>query len=377
VLAMQHRGGETVAAFQRAVELKADYVFAHCDLGVALMEAGRLAEAVAAFEAAMALAPGFAPARTQHAMTLLLRGDFERGWPEYEWRWRTEGFTPPRRELTQPMWDGREFAGRTLLLHAEQGYGDTIQFVRYAPMVAQRGGRVLLEAPAKLTRLLRGLPGVAQVIPAGAALPAFDLRCALMSLPGVFKTTLSSIPAPVQYLKADEGLAASWANRLGKSAGLRVGIVWAGRRSHVGDFNRSIKLAALAPLAGVAGVRFFSLQKDDTAGEANHPPEGMNLIDLTADLTDFADTAAVISQMDVIISVDTAVAHLAGALGKPVWVMLPFLPDWRWLLNRDDSPWYPTMRLFRQKMPEQWSEVVASVAAALGDLQGGRGDRPH
>ncbi|HTW95351.1 MAG TPA: tetratricopeptide repeat-containing glycosyltransferase family protein [Tepidisphaeraceae bacterium] len=367
VLAMQHRREETVAAFRRAVELKPDYVYAHCDLGVALMEAGRLEEAVAAFEMAIGLKPDFAPARTQHAMTLLLRGDFQRGWPEYEWRWGAEGFTTPRREFTQPMWDGREFGGRTLLLHAEQGYGDTIQFVRYAPMAAERGANVMLEVPAKLTRILRGFPGVAEIVPAGSALPPFDLHCPLMSLPGVFKTTLATVPASAQYLNAEENLVESWARRLGKTAGgPRVGIAWAGQRSYVGDYNRSMKLAALAPLAGVAGARFFSLQKGDAAEEARKPPPGMDLIDLGAELADFADTAAVIKLMDVIVSVDTAVAHLAGALGKPVWVMLPFLPDWRWLLQRADSPWYPSMRLFRQKRVGDWSGAVEDVARSLG-----------
>jgi Flp pilus assembly protein TadD len=368
-LAMARRSEDAIAAFRQAVEIKPDYVEANSDLGVALTEMGRLDEATAAFERAIQSNPNFATARFHRALILLLKGDFARGWPEYEWRWQAEGFPSPRRNFAQPQWDGEALRGKTILLHAEQGYGDFIHFVRYVPLVAGKGARIVIECPPELDRLVRGIPEVAEVIRASDPLPPFDVHSPLMSLPKVFRTTLDSIPAAIPYLKADEMLVDSWARRLGKREGaFRVGLTWAGRPEFVSDRFRSLELSALSSLGAVDGITFYSFQKGPVARQALTPPTGMKVIPLGDELQDFADTAAVISQMDLILSTDTSVPHLAGALGKPVWVMLPFLPDWRWLLMREDSPWYPTMRLFRQKKLGDWAEVVDRVAKSLQSI---------
>jgi tetratricopeptide (TPR) repeat protein len=367
VMATQQRGQDAIAAFKKAVELKSDYADGYNDLGVALSDEGRPDKAIAAFREAIRLKPDLASARLHLALTLLLTGDFVGAWPEYEWRWQAEGFKSPRRPFVQPQWKGEELAGETILLHAEQGYGDTIQFVRYAEMVAARGGNVLLECHRKLTPALKGVAGIKEIIPTGQALPPFDVHCPLMSLPGVFNTTPNSIPASVPYLKPDPQLLEAWDKRLETSRpGFRVGLAWAGRPVHSGDKSRSMHLSALAHLAALEGVRFFSLQKGPAVEQADAPPAGMEIVNLDAQLLDFADTAAAISLMDLVISVDTAVVHLAGALAKPVWVMLPFVPDWRWQLEREDSPWYPTMRLFRQPALGDWGSVIDRVAEGLG-----------
>ena len=258
---------------------------------------------------------------------------------------------------------------RTLLLHAEQGLGDTLQFCRYVPLIAA-GAKTVLEVQAPLVRLLSRLPGVASIVAQGACLPPFDAHCPLLSLPGALGTTLDTIPAATAYLAADPALAAEWSERLAGLAGLRVGIVWAGSARDdpelaAVDARRSISLEALAPLAGAPGVSFISLQKGEPAAQASRPPLGMALADFTADLDDFEDTAALVANLDLVISVDTAVVHLAGALGKPVWLLNRFDTCWRWLLNRDDSPWYPTLRQFRQSSPGDWTSVIAAVRKAL------------
>jgi hypothetical protein len=252
----------------------------------------------------------------------------------------------------------------TILIHAEQGFGDSIQFVRYVPLLAARGARVILECQAALATLFNNIEGVACVVPAGEALPKFDLQLPLLSLPGVFRTTLESVPATVPYLSIDAVQARRWAGALPRGRKKRkVGIVWAGGTS---DPRRDCSLKALAPLAGIPDTVFVSLQKGEAASQGLSPPPGMPLIDPSGDLRDFADTAALISRLDLVISVDTSVAHLAGALGKPVWTLLRFAPDWRWLLGRNDCPWYPTMRLYRQHAPGDWSRAVTQLADDLG-----------
>jgi hypothetical protein len=268
--------------------------------------------------------------------------------------------------FAQPTWDGRPLDGRSILLHTEQGYGDVFQFVRYAELVAGRGGVVLLRCPPELCGVLAGVRGVSRVMSTDQPLPAFDVHCPLMSLPGIFQTTVASIPAGVPYLTADARRVESWAQRLGDSRGrVRVGIAWAGRPAFSGDATRSLHLSALAPLASVPGITYFSLQGGMAGEQAKSPPVGMQLVDLGPELKDFADTAAVMSLMDLIVSTDTSVPHLAGAMGRPVWVMLQYVPDWRWLLDRDDSPWYPTMRLFRQGARGDWESVIRRVGEAL------------
>ena len=306
------------------------------------------------------------------ALALLLQGRFAEGWEAYESRRqirriaRDPGFV-------QPFWDGSPLGGRRILLTSEQGFGDTIQFVRYAPLVAARGGRVLLQCKPELKRLLAGQCGIEQVVTPGDATPAFDVWCLLMSLPHLLGTTLQTIPAQVPYLTPDPHLIDKWGKRTAhEPAGLKVGLVWAGGAHNKNDRVRSLSLGALAPLAQVPGVRFYSLQKGAASDQARTPPAGMEMTDWTPELADFADTAALVANLDLVISVDTAVAHLAGAIGKPVWVLLPLSPDFRWLLNRDDSPWYPTVRLFRQPTRGDWASVIERVRRALHQLSSER-----
>jgi hypothetical protein len=296
----------------------------------------------------------------------LLHGDFEHGWPEYEWRWKTRDFSSGRRPFTQPQWDGGSLNGRTILLHAEQGLGDTLQFIRYAPLVAEAAGNIVVECPAPLKRLLRHSLRQVPVLSKGEPLPPFDIHCPMLSLPLACRTTLANIPRQVPYLNADSELAAHWQGKLvSQRELLKVGLAWAGNKAHKNDRHRSIELSTLAPLGEVPHVSFISLQKGEPAKQATRAPAGITLFDWSNELGDFADTATLIANLDLIISVDTAVAHLAGAMGKPVWTLLPFVPDWRWLLEREDSPWYPTMRLFRQSAPGDWSGVITRVVGAL------------
>jgi hypothetical protein len=252
-----------------------------------------------------------------------------------------------------------------VLLHAEQGFGDTIQFCRYAPLVAERGATVMVECQPPLVALLKSLAGVKQVVPRGDPLPDFDVHCPLLGLPLRFGTTVETIPARVPYLHADERRVARWREKIGQGVGVRVGIAWAGAAGNANDQRRSLTLSSFAPLAQIEGVRWYSLQKGDAAKQTEHPPQGMHLFDFTSDLNDFADTAALVANLDLLVCVDTAVAHLGGALGKPVWTLLPFCPDWRWMLGREDSPWYPTMRLSRQPARGDWLSVLQRVTRGL------------
>jgi hypothetical protein len=256
------------------------------------------------------------------------------------------------------------------LLHAEQGYGDTVQFIRYLPQVADRGGRIIIECQAALQRLIQTMAGECSVVPAGQPLPTFDVHCPLMSLPRHFETTLQNIPRQIPYLHADTAMVGKWLEKLAQdSSSLKVGLAWAGSKTNENDRSRSMPLSSFAALAQAPDVQFYSLQKGEPAAQANDPPAGLKLIDWTSEIVDFADTAALIANLDLVISVDTAVVHLAGAMGKPVWTLLPFAPDWRWMLERDDSPWYPTMRLFRQPSIGDWDSVVRTVAQALAQFE--------
>jgi len=360
---------EAIVACRQAITLRPDYANAYRNLGAALADKGQLDEAIAACRQAIKLRPNFARAHHNLALTLLMRGDFQPGWQENEWRWKCRDFPSPARNFSQPQWDGSAFEPRTLLLFPEQGIGDAFQFIRYLPLVVRRGGKIIIECQAEFQRLPRTMSEGCQIVAKGEPLPAFDLYCPLLSLPLVFGTTLENIPNIVPYLHADAQDAKRWQQRLDDySPGLKVGkvgLVWAGNPAHKNDRNRSMKLTSLAPLGQVPGVRFFSLQKGAAAAQAKTPPTGMELIDWTPELRDFADTAALIANLDLIISVDTAVVHLAGAMSKPVWTLLPFNPDWRWMLEREDSPWYPTMRLFRQSVRGDWDSVIKRVAEAL------------
>jgi tetratricopeptide (TPR) repeat protein len=364
--ALQDRGqmDEAIAARREAIRLKPDYAEAYNDLGNALRDVGQLEESIAALRRSVQLMPDYALAHWNLALGLLTRGDFAEGWREYEWRWKWDGFSSPRRNFSQPLWTGEELDGKTILLYAEQGMGDAIQFARYVPRVARRGGRVVLECHPPLKRLFGHPASVQAVVAEGEALPPFDVQCPLLSLPLAFRTDLNSIPAAVPYLKADRKLSAKWKSRLAaEPARRRIGLAWAGSSLHKKDWTRSLELSQLAPLAAAGDNVFISLQTGE-AGKQD-PPAEMTLRDFTADLSDFAETAALVDCLDLVITVDTAVAHLAGAMGKPVWVLVSHAADWRWLSGREDSPWYPTMRLFRQTSAGDWTDVIRRVADSL------------
>jgi len=362
-----HRQGDRAGAahcFRSAVQARPGFAAAHLNLGYLLQEKGDNAGAIAAYRSATRLEPGLVEAHVNLGTQLLLAGRLAEGWTEYEWRLRYPEYGASAAGAVR--WDGGPLEGRRILLDAEQGFGDAIQFLRYAPLVAERGGRVTVRCSPKLARLFKNTAGIEAVVGRDIPVSGFDLYCPLPSLPLVFGTTLETIPAPVPYLHADASLAALWKSKLAdRAATLKVGLVWASQSKQNTASARSVNLAALAPLAGVPGVRFYSLQRDEAARQAEHPPVAMRLGVLSGELRDFSDDAAVVANLDLVISVDTAVAHLAGAMGRPVWTLLKHAPDWRWLLGRNDSPWYPTMRLFRQAAPAAWDAVIEELAGAL------------
>jgi len=359
---------EAVASFDRAIAALPGFAKAHLNRGNALQALGRHDEASASFTNAIREQPDFDEAHYNQALCRLLLGDFDRGWKEFEWRWRIDQLQSSKLNLAQELWLGqRDIAGKTIFLYCEQGFGDTIQFGRYAPLVAARGARVILQVQNPLVKLMSGLAGTAEVVARSAPLPEFDLQCPLLSLPLAFGTRLESIPPLVPGLNVPAASVAAWDERLGPKNRPRIGLVWSGRSAHVNDRNRSIKLAAMLLLLDF-DASFISLQKEVRSADLPLLKERSDLLDLGGELNDFSDTAALMSNLDLVISADTSVVHLAGALQKPVWVLLPFLPDWRWLLNRSDSPWYPSARLFRQEGTKTWDGAIARVRAALDDL---------
>jgi tetratricopeptide (TPR) repeat protein len=351
------------AAYRAALRIAPGFATGHNNLATVLLETGQFDEAIFEYRSAVALNPDYADAHNNLGIALLLGGDFAEGWQQTEWRWRTKKNAELGQRFSQPLWGGEATGDRVILLYAEQGFGDTLQFCRYVPWVAA-GHRVVLEVQKPLVPLLRGLPGVEAVVAQGDVLPAFDLRCPLLSVPRLHGTTLDTIPDKTPYLTVDPVRLRHWRARTAALPGLKVGLVWAGNPGMAADKRRSIDLALLTPFGQVSGVSLVSLQKTETGQEIT-PPPGLILHDWTADLKDFADTAALIDTLDLVIGVDTAVIHLAGALGKPVWLLNRFDCCWRWLRDRDDSPWYPTLRQFRQSSPGQWPEVIALAAAAL------------
>ena len=359
---------EALASFDRALTLRPDYAQAFFNRGATLQELKRFEEALASYDRALMLQPDYVEAHWNEALLRLLTGDFARGWRQYEWRWKNQSLALPQRNVPQPLWLGTESAiDKTILLHSEQGFGDTIQFCRYVPLVAARGARVILEVETPLLELMTSLAGATQVLAKSDPLPAFDVHCPLLSLPLAFATRHGTIPSLTPYLSAPAQAVQDWRARLGPKTRLRIGLAWSGRPTHKNDQNRSIALRALMPLLDLDAT-FVSLQKDVRADDATVLQERGDLRHFGDALRNFADTAALISNLDLVISVDTSVAHLAGALAKPVWVLLPFVPDWRWLLDRDDSPWYPTARLFRQDDARTWDTVVPRVHRALQDF---------
>lgn len=333
----------------------------------ALQALGFITEAETDCRNALLIAPGFAEAHWNLALNLLLQGRYPEGWSEYEWRWQKPDFTSPCRHTDIPFWDGSPLHGRTILLHAEQGFGDAIQFVRYAPLVASCGGNIVLECHPQLVSLFQGIKGISSVVAFGEQVPACDFQAPFLTLPRIFRTTLENIPAGV-YLPAPAERLEKWHQLTSFYSGPKVGIVWAGSSIHRNDNYRSMPLAFLSSLAKFTGINFFSLQLGDAKHQLGLSPLAEQVVDLTDQICDFADTTALIEQLDLVLSVDTAVAHLAGTLGKPVHLMISFAPDWRWLLERNDSPWYPTMRIYRQKQPGDWGEVINRIHSALDNL---------
>jgi tetratricopeptide (TPR) repeat protein len=351
---------EAIACYRHAIELNPNYPDAHANLGNVMRDLGRIDEAETCLQTAIRLKPDFAEAHFNLGTVHLVSGRLATGWPEFEWRF--ECF--PKRRLPKPRWQGEKLSGRTLLVHAEQGIGDTIQFCRFVPALG-RQAKVVLEVQPSLTRLLADLPGIAQIVAQGDALPDFDLHCPLMSLPFVQRTTLETIPEESPYLAVPAEANARWSARLDPYKGLRIGLTWAGNPTYGNDRNRSIDLRQLEPLLDIPGTVFVSLQKSTASAEVATLTAGLVLHDWTRELNDFADTAALIAALDMVISVDTAVAHLAGALGRTVWLLNRFDTCWRWLRERTDSPWYPTLRQFRQTEPGDWSVPIAAMRAEL------------
>jgi tetratricopeptide (TPR) repeat protein len=355
---------EATALCRRALEQNPASAEILVNLAVCTQFSGHYDEAAECLERAVALNPEHREAAFNLSLLLLLRGDYARGWRMYEERWRLLEVAKPR--LSQPEWKGEDLGGRTILLIAEQGYGDSIQALRYVPQVAARGGRIALRLDRPLVRIAASLPGNPVIVPKGAPLPPFDVWCPMLSLPGIFNTTAETM-ATGPYLRPRSGLVERWRSRLGDRGGLKVGLVWAGSPIHVNDYRRSIGLEGLKPLLGVPGISFVSLQVGPRAADVTTLQPG-TVADISSELADFAETAGAILNLDLVIAIDTAVVHLAGALGRPVWVMLPFCPDWRWLLEREDSPWYPSVKLYRQPTPGDWDSVAQRVAADLGVL---------
>jgi tetratricopeptide (TPR) repeat protein len=366
---------EALADYNRAILLREDFAEAYSNRGNALKELDRFDEALASFDRATSLRPDFAEAHYNAALYLMLTGNLREGWKKFEWRWQTDQLAGELRNIAQPQWTGSdEIAGKTILLHAEQGLGDTIQFCRYVLLVAERAGRVILEVQRPLVALMATLPARVQIIARGDPLPDFDLHCPLLSLPLAFDTQLHTIPAKIPYISAVDAQKNAWRERLGERDRPRIGLVWAGDprkqlpNAHRIDRQRSIEFERMAPLLGVSGCEFYSLQKGEQAvSQLRNSPLRDRVIDWTDSLQDFSDTAALIDNLDLVIAVDTSVAHLAGALGKPFWLINRYNTCWRWLLERDDSPWYPGARLFRQDETRNWDPVIRSAAAALQD----------
>jgi tetratricopeptide (TPR) repeat protein len=356
---------EAAGAYRRALELRPGYVDALVNLGCLLREQSQPEAALGCFEQALRQEPQNPEPHWELCTTLLSLGRFERGWKEYEWRWKLKDFTSRPEKFPQPLWDGSDLGGRRILLHGEQGFGDIIQFARYATLVARRHGDVILACPQPLRCLLETIPGVRQVVTSRAALPQFDVHAPLLSLPAIFGTSLQTVPAEIPYLFPAPN---SFRLERGANRTLNVGIVWAGDPAHRNDRNRSMPLDLFQPLASLPGIRWHSLQAGERAAELARLEPAHRPIDLGSRFRDFADTAQAIQQLDLVISVDTAVAHLTGALGKPIWTLLPFAAEWRWMLEREDTPWYPAMRLFRQASPGDWKGLLARVSGELSRL---------
>jgi tetratricopeptide (TPR) repeat protein len=358
-LAFQNRDllCEALKVYNRLLQLNPQHSEAHNNRGNVLLALGDASGAAAAYGDAIAAHPEHVDAHLNLGIAQLLLGQFAEGWRGYEWRLRKK--SSAAQSFSAPLWNGSDVGAARILIHAEQGFGDTVQFARYAPMVKARCGFLIFQCQPALVRTLSSVQGIDQVIASGTEAPPFDYHVPLLSLPGILGTDEDSIPASTPYISTPESLMTRWRNRIPASTDLKVGLVWAGNPGHMNDRNRSIPSEEFSPLLGIAGIRFYSLHKDSALANADC---------VGLEFTDFADTAAAIASLDLVISVDTSVAHLAGAMGKPIWTLLPFMADWRWMLARTDSPWYPSMRLFRQTEPKNWRSVIEEVRAQLLSL---------
>jgi tetratricopeptide (TPR) repeat protein len=367
-LAQQEKGqfDKAISSYKKALHIDQSFVEALYNLGNVFNELGQYYEAIHSYQKAIKLNPDYVEAHYNLSLVLLLTGDFRHGWEEYKWRWKLKDRETYR--YSRPLWEGA-VNDKTILLHAEQGFGDTVQFIRYAPLVAERCKNVIVKCQKELASLLQTVEGITQVFVKDDQLPEFDFHCPLLNLPSIFSTTISNIPSKAPYIACDSKSIAKWKDKLLQNGpGIKIGLVWSGNPKHKKDHKRSCSLEMFSPLADVDKATYYSLQKGKAATEADDPANGLKVINYTEDIHDFTDTAGFIENLDLIISVDTAVAHLAGALGKPVWTLLPYSPDWRWMLDREDSPWYPAMRLFRQTEPGNWDGVIQHVKESLKAL---------
>jgi tetratricopeptide (TPR) repeat protein len=369
-LALQDLGRlhEAVASYHKALAIKPDVAETHYNIGATFRDLGKLEDAIASFDTAIALKPGYAEAYTNKALALLLGGDFAGGLPLYEWRWKFGKLNKTTRPFPQPLWLGDEsLRGKSILLHSEQGLGDTIQFCRYAKLASNLGARVILEVDRSLVRLLKQLSGATEIIAKGSTLPPFDFHCPLLSLPLAFKTRLETIPNPAAYLRAEAPRIDRWADKICRG-GFKIGICWQGGTSGV-DVGRSFPVTLFREISQIPNVRLISLHKGDGLAQLEKIPSDMAVESLGPDLDAgadaFLDTAAVMTLCDLVVTSDTAVAHLAGALGVPTWLALKQVPDWRWQLSGTESAWYPSMTIYRQRSAGDWQSIFENMAAAI------------
>jgi len=363
---------EAIELYQQALLLNPNFVEALCNLGVALQGLNRLDEALVAFARAKALSPSLPAALFNESLIQLLKGDYAAGWKGHEYRWMTEQKNAYRK-FSVPLWTGIEpLAGKNILIHAEQGFGDTLQFVRYLPLLVERGAIVHMETQAALKSVLAEMKGLASLLEKGSSLPGtLDFHCPIMSLPLAFGTEVHSIPSQFPYLSVPATKQSQWKQRLEGLPRPRVGFAWFGNRAHKNDRNRSLPSDVAAELLRQSPIPLICLQKGLQASDDLALSHSLNLHVLPDEIQDFSDTAAIVQLLDLVISVDTSVVHLAGALGKPVWALIPYAPDWRWMLDRNDSPWYPSALLYRQKRHGDWSGVISELGRDLRTFAGG------
>ena len=362
VLQKQGKLEESIQAYQKAIQIQPNHEDAYNDLGVIFKEKRQLDKSIQAFQKSIRLNSNFAQAHENLGMLLLLKGDFLNGWKEYEWRWRSVQKSQ-KRDFKRPLWDGTPLDGKSILVYAEQGFGDTIQFIRYIELLPDTGTIIIFACQPELKRLFKSIDRIDALVTKGEVISDFDVHIPLLSLPYIFNTTLDSIPSQTPYLYSD--INSDFAFILDNEDHFKVGIVWAGSSTHVNDRNRSVNLNQFKELLSIEGCEFFSLQVGLHRADISQNGYDYIIKDLGKMFNDFRDTASAILQLDLVISVDTSVAHLAGALGKEVWTLLPFVPDWRWMFDRSDSPWYPSMTLFRQKKVGNWGDVFQQLKFEL------------